>query len=38
MVEDAAELVEAVYRRHVFIAVAQMVLTDLRDGIAEGFQ
>ena len=34
MVEDAVELVEAMHRRQEFIAVAEMVLADLRRGVA----
>ena len=34
MVEDAVELVEAMHRGKEFIAVAKMVLADLRRGIA----
>jgi hypothetical protein len=38
MVEDAVELVEAVHGGQVFVAVAEMVLADLRSGIAVGLE
>jgi hypothetical protein len=38
VVQDAVELVEAVDRRQVFVAVAQVILADLRRSVAKGLE
>jgi hypothetical protein len=38
VIEIAEELVEAVHRRQVLVAVAEVVLAELAGGVAEGFQ
>ena len=38
VIEIAEELVEAVHRRQMFVAVAEMVLAELAGGVAEGLQ
>src|SRR5215831_17527592 len=38
VIEVAKELVEAVLRRQVLVAVAEVILTELASGIAEGFE
>jgi hypothetical protein len=38
VVQDAVELVEAMNRRQVFVAVAQVILADLRRSVAMGLE